>query len=100
MRDGFELTFTAPVERKTATPESLSVEAYTYDYGSPEVDLVTPKLTISSVGDDGKSFVIKVEALSKRHVHAPKLSGLRNEAGKGLLHTEAYYTLNEIASVP
>ena len=41
--DGFELTFTEPVDPKTAgDPESYTMQTYTYiyqsTYGSPEVD--------------------------------------------------------------
>jgi hypothetical protein len=99
-QDGFELTFTEPVDKATARPESFTMEAFTYDYakkyGSPEVDKVTPKISLSSVSEDGKSLVLKVEPMTKGHVHALKVTGLKDLTGKGLLHPEAYYTLNEI----
>ncbi|MFD2255472.1 hypothetical protein ACFSSA_02180 [Luteolibacter algae] len=100
--DGFELTFTQPIDRQSATADALEMEAFTYGYGkkygSPELDIVHPQLSISSVADDGKSLVIKVDPMTKGHVHALSLAGLRNEAGQPLLHADAYYTLNEIPS--
>ncbi|MDF1754590.1 MAG: hypothetical protein P1U89_17530 [Verrucomicrobiales bacterium] len=99
-KDGFELTFTEPVDKASATDSSFSMEAFTYDYGkkygSPEVDALAPTVTVTSVADDGKSIVLKVEPMTKGHVHALKASRLKNQSGNGLLHSEAYYTLNEI----
>ncbi len=47
--DGFELTFTQPVDPKTAgDPKSYSMKTFTYiyraEYGSPEVDQTTPTI--------------------------------------------------------
>ncbi len=99
-KDGFELTFTEPVDQESARSESFTMEAFTYDYGkkygSPEVDKLTPKVTLSSVSNDGKSLVLKIEPMTKGHVHALKAAGLKNLTGNKLLHAEAYYTLNEI----
>ncbi len=99
--DGFELTFTQPVDKASAVDASFRMEAYTYSYGkvygSPELDGVTPKVTVSSVAEDGLSLRLKVEPLTKGHVHEMHADGLRTSAGgHGLLHPEAYYTLNEI----
>ena len=99
--DGFELTFTGPVDKATAVDASFKMTAYTYiyqkAYGSPEVDQVTPKVTVISVADDGRSLRLKVEPLTKGHVHELESAGLKTTAGgNGLLHIQAYYTLNEI----
>jgi hypothetical protein len=49
------------------------------------------------VAEDGLSLRLKVEPLTKGHVHEMHADGLRTSAGgHGLLHPEAYYTLNEI----
>ncbi|NNE91462.1 MAG: hypothetical protein HKN23_07430 [Verrucomicrobiales bacterium] len=98
--DGFELTFTKPIDKSTATRDSFKMDAYTYiyqkAYGSPEVDKVQPKVTVTSVADDGKSLRLKVEPLTKGHVHELRSEGLKSEDGHGLLNKLAYYTLNEI----
>ena len=98
--DGFELTFTQPVDPATAVDASFSMSAYTYQYrpgyGSPEVDRLTPKVTVSGVGSDGKSVRLKVEPLTKGHVHELKLDGVKNGEGQLLLHRTGFYTLNEI----
>jgi hypothetical protein len=100
-RDGFELTFTQPVDRRTAAdPRSYHMDTFTYiyraEYGSPEVDQTTPTIERVEVGRDGKSVRLYVSKLEEGHIHALKAPGLRSAAGLPLLHPEAYYTLNYI----
>jgi glucose/arabinose dehydrogenase len=99
--DGFELTFTQPVDPKTAAdPASYSADAWTYiyqsSYGSPEVDKLKPAIVSATVGADGKSVRLKLDKLTKGHVHAIGAEGVKSADGKGLLHAKGYYTLNEI----
>ena len=99
--DGFELTFTQPADAKTAAdPASYSASSWTYiyqsSYGSPEVDKSDVKVVSATVAADGKSVVLKLDKLTKGHVHAITAAGVKNADGKGLLHNAGYYTLNEI----
>lgn len=99
--DGFELTFTKPVDPATAGKvESYALKTFTYiyraDYGSPEVDPTTPKITRVEVGRDGKSVRLSVDGLQEGHIHDLKLPGVRSADGQPLLHPQAYYTLNYI----
>ncbi len=97
--DGFELTFTKPVESKAAAdPASYALKTYTYQfrsqYGSPEVDHTTPTIKSAEVAADGKSVRLFVDGLQIGHVHELKAVGLRSkQAGHPLLHDIAYYTL-------
>src|SRR5262249_14283769 len=55
--DGFELTFTKPVDPDSAAKVgSYAMKTFTYiyraDYGSPEVDATTPKITKAVVSKD------------------------------------------------
>jgi glucose/arabinose dehydrogenase len=100
--EGFELVFTEAIDPATAVDASFRMEAYTYiyqkAYGSPEVDKVEPKVSVASVSDDGLGLLLKVEPLTKGHVHELHAEGLRSAAGgHPLLHRQAYYTLNEFA---
>jgi UDP-2,3-diacylglucosamine pyrophosphatase LpxH len=76
------------------------MKAWTYvlraQYGSPEVDHVTPKITGATVAKDNKSVRLKVDGLVKGHVHHLVSGGVRSRGGLPLLHPNAYYTLNEI----
>jgi hypothetical protein len=99
--DGFELTFTQPVDAKTASDiASYSMRAFTYayreDYGGDEVDEVLPKMTAAKVAADGKSVRLTLAPLTQGHVHELHLDGVKNAKGQPVLHPVAYYTLNEI----
>jgi hypothetical protein len=99
--DGFELTFTQPIDAKTAgDPKSYAMKTYTYiyraEYGSPEVDHTTPRIERVAVGAGGKSVRLYVSKLQEGHIHELSAAGVRSAAGLPLLHKEAYYTLNYI----
>jgi hypothetical protein len=98
---GFELTFTEPVDAKTAADaKSYQLETYTYiyqaDYGSPKVDHTKPDITRIEVGADNRSVKLYIKGLQIGHVHDLKLPGIRSTNGAPLLHPVAYYTLNYI----
>lgn len=97
--DGFELTFTEPVDAATAAAiESYKIETYTYiyqsSYGSPEVDKTIPTIKSATVGADGMSVRLIIDGMAEGHVHELHASGVRTAKAKPLLHDAAYYTLN------
>ncbi len=99
--DGFELTFTEPVDMASAgDPKSYKLETYTYiyqsSYGSPEVDQTHPTISKVDVSGDGKTVRLYVDKLVEGHVHELHLDGVKSAAGLPLLHKEAYYTMNAI----
>ena len=99
--EGFVITFTKPVDSKSAgEPDSYQLQTYTHvyqqGYGSPEVDHTTPTVTQAEVSDDGLVVTIKVDGLMQGHIHDFYLSGVKSDDGAPLVHTKAYYTLNEI----
>lgn len=99
--DGFELTFTEPLDAATAeNVASYSMREFTYayreEYGGPEVDEVLPKITKATLGADKKSVRLTIEPLTQGHVHELHLDGVKSANGNPLLHKVAYYTLNEI----
>ncbi|MGE9270867.1 MAG: hypothetical protein ACQKBU_08695, partial [Verrucomicrobiales bacterium] len=101
--DGFELTFTEPVDPETAgDPASYKMEAWTYiyqsGYGSPQVDQATPTITGAKVADDGKSVRLTIDGLVQGHVHQLDCPGVTSSNGKPLWHDTGWYTLNEIPS--
>ncbi|HYF36253.1 MAG TPA: hypothetical protein VD994_13245, partial [Prosthecobacter sp.] len=99
--DGFELTFTGPVDAAAAAnPANYTLRAFTYayreDYGGPEIDEVLPSITAAKVSDDKRSVRLTLSKLTKGHIHEFHLDGIRSSTGVPLLHPAAYYTLNEI----
>lgn len=99
--DGFELTFTQPVDPKSAGDvKSYEMKTHTYiyqsSYGSPEVDPTTAVIESAVVGPDNTSVRLKINAPQRGHVHTLTAAGVRSDKDESLLHAEAYYTLNEI----
>jgi hypothetical protein len=48
------------------------------------------------VDDEGRSALLTVDGLVQGHVHEFDMAALRSGDGEPLLHSKAYYTLNEI----
>jgi hypothetical protein len=99
--DGFELTFTQPVDPQTAGDvKSYKLQTYTYiyqsDYGSPEVDHTKPTITKAEVSPDKKSVRLTVDKLQRGHVHELQMGGVKSVDGWPLLHNTGYYTMNNI----
>lgn len=102
---GFKLTFTKAVNRKIASkPETYQLKTFTHmyrqGYGSPEVDQTVPTATRATVAKDGTSVIIEVDGLVQGHVHDFHLPDIKSADGEPLLHSSAYYTLNEIPKPP
>ena len=100
-KDGFLITFTKPVDKPVAAkPELYGITTYThiYDagYGSPEVDQTTARVTKAIPSEDGLSVYVHLDTIIEDHIHEFDLAGLRSKEGQALLHTKAYYTVNEI----
>ena len=100
--DGFELTFTQPVDPATASNvANYAMKTFTYiyqsSYGSPEVDPTTPEITAALVSPDNKSVRLKVNGLQRGHIHDLECKGVRSAEGLPLLHNRAYYTLNYLS---
>ncbi|MFM7803674.1 MAG: hypothetical protein ACKPGK_04180, partial [Verrucomicrobiota bacterium] len=100
-KDGFRISFTAPVDPRTAADiASYRIITYTHvyhgGYGSPEVDHTTPKILSAVPAADGRSAQITLDRVVEDHVHEFDLSGIRSKDGGRLVHSKAYYTVNEI----
>jgi uncharacterized cupredoxin-like copper-binding protein len=99
--DGFEITFTAPVDRATAgDPASYSVNSFIYKYhhiyGSPVINQVRHGIRSVVVSPDGRSARLVLDSLRQGYIFEIKMAGVRSESAMPLLHDFAYYTLNQI----
>ncbi|MEM7306861.1 MAG: hypothetical protein AAF682_09330 [Planctomycetota bacterium] len=99
--DGFELTFTRPIDPATAEdPSALRMESYTYrlhaSYGSAEMETQELDVVEARPSEDGLTLRLKVDGLRAGYVHELHLPELRSADGQPLLHDDAYYTLIEI----
>lgn len=101
MPDGFELTFTRPVDPQTASDTaSYAMTSHTYlyhgAYGSDEIKTKTLPITEAKVSEDGLRVRLQVSGLRELYVHEFRADGLRSHDDQPLLHPDAYYTLNRI----
>jgi len=99
--DGFEIFFTAPVDRAAAgDPASYQVNSFIYKYhhiyGSPPINQVAHTIKGVVVSKDGRSARIVVDSLRQGYIHEIKMSGVKSESGAALLHDFGYYTVNQI----
>lgn len=101
--DGFEITFTQPVDGTAAAdPAAYEVTGFTYryhsEYGSPPIDELGHAVRGVVVSDDGLRARLVVDGLRQGYIHEITMSGVRSATGAPLLHGDAYYTLNRIPS--
>jgi hypothetical protein len=100
-KDGFDLTFTKPLDAATAERLSAySLLSFTYNYwstyGSPEVDRKAEKVQGVTVSLDRKKVSLAVGGLRRGRVYELHLDGIKSADGDAVVHPEAYYTLNEL----
>ncbi|WP_169727983.1 plastocyanin/azurin family copper-binding protein [Adhaeribacter aquaticus] len=101
MPDGFEIEFTEPVDRKTASdPASYKVTGFNYKYhatyGSPVINNAPCPIRGIVVSEDGMKARLVVDALRQGYIHEINTDGVRAASGRPLLHNVGYYTLNNI----
>jgi azurin/glucose/arabinose dehydrogenase len=99
--DGFEITFTSPVDRATASnPASYGVNSFIYKYhhiyGSPVINQVSHGIRSVSVAPDGLSARLVLDSLRQGYIFEIKMAGVRSATSLPLLHDFGYYTLNQI----
>lgn len=98
---GFELTFTKPVNRETASnPDNYNFERYYYEYhqayGSEQYDNKKIEVASAVVSDDRKKVNLRLEELNPGYIYDMKIKGLESEGGDSLVHNRVYYTLNRL----
>ena len=99
--DGFEIEFTYPVDKKTAQDlDSYFARSYIYKYhpvyGSPAINEEKVAIKGVKVSEDGLKVRVVIENLRPYYVHEIMLAGIRSSHGLPVLHSTAYYTLNNI----
>ncbi len=108
LRDGFELTFTQPVEAKAAADsESYDVtqSGYKYQakYGSPDYDhngkenaATVIKVVGATVSPDKLKVRLKLEGWKTGYVTMVRSLDVKNAAGEPLVNDTFWYTLNQL----
>ncbi|MHB8522459.1 MAG: DUF7133 domain-containing protein [Limisphaerales bacterium] len=98
---GFDLTFTKPIDPGTATDLSAySVQHFHYyyhrTYGSPQVDNTPVAVSAAQISEDRKTISLVLPELVSKKIYELHIRGLQAADGSGLLHPDAYYTLNRL----
>lgn len=108
LRDGFELTFTQPVEPQAAANcDSYDVTQYGLKYhskyGSPELDhdgkenaATVIKVTGATVSPDKLKVRLKLEGWKPGFVTMVRSLDVKNATGESLVNDTFWYTLNQI----
>ena len=97
---GFEVHFTAPVDRQRATDlENYSIQSATRvsttSYGGGDQDRRTDRITSLQLADDRMSIRLSLEELREGFVYDLKIRNL-NADDSVFFPAEAYYTLRTI----
>jgi azurin len=100
--DGFDIEFTQPVDKATASdPDNYAVTGFTYKYhpvyGSPIVNQKEHFIRGVVVSEDGLHARLVIDSLREQYIHEIRATGVRSYYnGNPLLHQVGYYTLNAI----
>ena len=99
--DGFELTFTRPVDAAAASnPAAYTFSRYYYkdsiDYGSPQHGKAPVPVREARVSPDGKRVTLKLAELREGYIHQLDMKGIVASDGTPLANSKAYYTINQL----
>jgi azurin len=99
--DGFEITFTQPVNEKSAKDvTSYDISSFTYqyhhNYGSPVINQGSNPIKAIEVSADRLKVRLVVDSLRLGYIHEIKAEGVLSSDRNLLLHNTGYYTLNQL----
>ncbi len=100
--DGFELSFTQPIERTLAAEAARwRVQSYHYkfsqQYGAPQSDLTAVTPTQIAISADGLTARVTLGAITADRIYQLDLLGLTSATGLPLAHPTVAYTVNQLA---
>ena len=100
--DGFEVTFTQPVDEKTAlNPASWNFSSFTYQYhhvyGSPVINQAARNIKAIELSPDHLKVRLVLDSMKLGYIHEIRAEGIRSaDSSFELLHNYGYYTLNRL----
>jgi len=98
-KEGFELEFTKPVEKKLAgNLSNYAMTGFTYSYhkkyGSPIINSGKCTIRKATVSADGLTVKLDINGLREGYIHELKIDNIKSIEGESILHPQAYYTIN------
>jgi len=100
--DGFEVSFTQPVDVKTArNPASWKFSTFTYqyhhNYGSPVINQAVRNIKAIEVSPDHLKVRLVLDSMKLGYIHEIRAEGIKSaDSAIELLHNYGYYTLNKL----
>ena len=99
--DGFDIEFTQAVDVQSVKKSvSYALRSYIYkyqhQYGSPLINVKDLAIKAMEVSADKKHVRLVIDGIRQYYIHEFALTGVLNESGEPLLHSTAYYTLNQM----
>ena len=102
-RDGFELTFTKPVDARSASdPRNYSMTRYYYlyhsTYGSPKTDVTPVPVESVSLSEDAMRVSLEVRDLQEGWLYDLRPGSIQSVDGEAIVTGMAAYTLNRLVA--
>jgi len=100
-KDGFELTFTEPLDSaKAADIAHTKVQSYYYPYsqkyGAPQTDIATVTVQKAVVSADGLKLRLTLDGMKAGRIYQIDFNGIASKDGRNLVHTTLCYTANAL----
>ncbi len=99
--DGFDLTFTQPVDPAAAkNPDNYKFQRYYYEYrakyGSPRMDVQNVEVKNIAVSPDRKKVSLALSSLKPGYVYQLNVENVKAGSGDSLANSLICYTLNKL----
>lgn len=100
-KDGFKLTFTAPVDKAIALkPDTWQFKhyfyAYTHAYGGPQRDTQKPPVQVIKISEDGKTVELHLGEMVNHRIYQLDIKGLKDTKARAVVNPIACYTINKL----
>ena len=96
LSDGFEISFTKPLEVVPTVTGNKYDYNYWWEYGSPQQHVEDLQISEVILSEDGLSAKITIDNLEAGKCVMLKLNNAKSKDGTALLHNEVSYTINKL----
>ncbi len=100
-KNGFDLTFTRPVDKSLAgNPENYQLQRYYYeyhiDYGSDRMDMTDLNVKAINISEDGKTVSLTLSEILPGFVYDLAIQNVKSEKGVILKNNRLFYNANQV----
>ena len=109
-KEGFDLTFTQPVEISSATNvKNYKIRSYRYEYKKKDIDegidvanqfdVQDVNVLNSQISEDGKKISLQIKDLKPGYIYELTLGEIKSRTGQPLANKLICYTLNKLRTL-